>query len=138
MNNDNKVAGEVIELALPVNPAYVSAARLTASSIANRMNFDIEEIEDIKAAVSEACTFIIRKSGRNDVPGKFSIVFSLDNEDLKIRLLSEVISGEQQAEDNDFGLMMIKALMDDVVISDTLEGAIQIDMKKVKKVLIGF
>ena len=43
---------ESVELTLPINAAYISAARLTASSIANRLGFGIEEVEDIKTAVS--------------------------------------------------------------------------------------
>ena len=69
---------DLIQLSLPLNAAYVSAARLTASSVANRMGFSTDEIEDIKAAVSEACTFIIKKAPA--VPtGNFVIQFHMSN-----------------------------------------------------------
>ena len=44
-----------ISMALPSKPEYVGVVRLTVSAIANRMGFNIEEIEDIKVAVAEAC-----------------------------------------------------------------------------------
>ncbi len=46
---------ENITLSLPSKAEYVSVARLTASVIANNMGFNIEEVEDIKVAVGEAC-----------------------------------------------------------------------------------
>ena len=47
---------EVITLTIPAKPEYVSIARLTISGIATRMQFTIEEIDDLKIAISEACT----------------------------------------------------------------------------------
>ncbi len=109
MSND-----QVVELTLPINPAYISAARLTSSSIANRLGFGIEEIEDIKTAVSEACTFIIErlsKVSQNPFKVKFkpskncvSVVFETDNGE-KIEPIGDQTS-----------ILMIKALMDELKV----------------------
>lgn len=45
-----------VELRLPNRPEFVAVARLTVSAIAARLEFDINDIEDIKVAVAEACT----------------------------------------------------------------------------------
>jgi serine/threonine-protein kinase RsbW len=45
-----------ISLTIPAKPEYVGIVRLTLSGIANRMGFNYDDIEDIKLAVSEACT----------------------------------------------------------------------------------
>lgn len=100
-----------ISLTMPIDPAYVSAARLTASSIANRMNFDIDEIEDIKAAVSEASTYVIKHclpSENSDLKISFEI---FDNE-MKIVILVEQ-TAKISIDANDMGLLMIKALIDE-------------------------
>ncbi|MBT5856027.1 histidine kinase [bacterium] len=47
---------ETVNLSIPCASDYVGVVRLAVSGIATRMNFSIEEIEDIKIAVSEACT----------------------------------------------------------------------------------
>ncbi|WP_044298812.1 ATP-binding protein, partial [Clostridioides difficile] len=47
---------------ITTNPDYVSIIRLTAFGIANKMGFPIDDIEDIKVAVSEACTNAIKHS----------------------------------------------------------------------------
>ena len=66
---------DIIELGLPINRAYVSTARLTASSIANRMGFDIEAIEDIKACFRSM--YIPNKNDQldNSIQNMFNIQF---------------------------------------------------------------
>ena len=101
---------EVIELSLPANAAYVSAARLTASSIANRVNFDIDEIEDIKSAVSEACAFLI-KTLPHDLKAAFKIKFSLGDAYLEIDFYLKTDGNFTYSED-DMSVLMIKGLVD--------------------------
>ena len=105
MNNENK-----INLTLPVDAAYVSTARLTASSIANRMRFSIDEIEDIKAAVSEAGTYIIKNysTGQN---GNLDITFNLKQCILEITIKVDKPSKISDNNNDDMSRIMIKALM---------------------------
>ena len=107
MNNPN-AEQDCIQLSLPLNAAYVSAARLTASSVANRMGFSTDEIEDIKAAVSEACTFVIKKTPV-DSAGNFLIQFRMNSKIMNINIQT---GGILHQEDDEMSLIMIKALMD--------------------------
>ncbi len=108
-------SSEQIKLTLPVNAAYVSAARLTASSVANRLNFDIEEIEDIKVAVSEACTYIIKKHS-SDKERNFKIEFTLSKDNITISLS---VDNEEniKIDKEEMSLLVIKALMDNTTIT---------------------
>lgn len=47
---------DLVYLTIPAKPDYVGIARLAVSGIANRMGFSYDDIEDLKLAVSEACT----------------------------------------------------------------------------------
>jgi anti-sigma regulatory factor (Ser/Thr protein kinase) len=49
-------AAERFALELPPDPAYLATARLFASTVARQLEVDEERIEDLKLAVSEACT----------------------------------------------------------------------------------
>ena len=122
---------DCIRLSFPVNPAYVSSARLTVSSIANRVRLDVDEIEDIKTAVSEACIYIIKRAassvGSNFeicfMPGKKDIAVEIvaqDNRDLKAQGLSQ----------DEMSLMMIKALVDEFNITKPTQDQILITMVK--------
>lgn len=124
---------ETIELTLPVNAAYVSAARLTASSISNRMGYNIEEIEDIKAAVSEACIYLIKQCARAG-QHNFKIEFNVENNILVIELktLNQSCQQQEECDGNELGIRMIQALMDELEI-DEQSGGTTIIMKKLKK-----
>lgn len=132
MSNANNIplGEDCIELGLPINPAYVSAARLTASSIANRMGFNIEEIEDIKAAVSEACTYLIKRNLHSSSK-MFNIQFKLISSTLEINLTSEKPREIKNIYDDDtLGIMMIEALMDKIFVSDDDDEEMKISMIK--------
>ncbi|MDR1531021.1 MAG: serine/threonine protein kinase [Clostridiales bacterium] len=130
MKNDLSPNGN-IQLSLPLNAAYVSAARLTASSIANRFAFNIDEIEDIKAAVSEACTFLIKKLGNTG--GDFTIVFdpSRDLMRITVKAAGTLVCGRV---DEEMGLVMIRALMDSFDLSFGIDGVLIVMLKKHRKI----
>ena len=49
---------DLIRFSVPGKPEYVGVVRLAISSAANTAGFDVEDIEDIKVAVSEVCTHV--------------------------------------------------------------------------------
>ncbi|MBV8726415.1 MAG: ATP-binding protein, partial [Candidatus Eremiobacteraeota bacterium] len=49
-----------VELRIPSKAEWVAVARLAVAAVANRLQFSIEEIEDVKLAVAEACTNCIQ------------------------------------------------------------------------------
>lgn len=56
MNKDS------VYLRVPAKPEYMLVVRLTTSAVASRAGFDVDEIEDIKLAVSEAGIFMMNHS----------------------------------------------------------------------------
>lgn len=127
----NTAQEECIKLSFPVNAAYVSSARLTASSIANRMGFDIDEIEDIKTAVSEACTYIISTLTAT-INSNFEISFRLTGDTLQIGILTQGAAVSQDADE--MSLVMIKALVDEFNIDDVRDaGKESIALTMIKK-----
>jgi serine/threonine-protein kinase RsbW len=48
-----------VELRLPVDSAYVSVLRATTVSLAARLDFTIDDIEDLRMAVGEACAMVL-------------------------------------------------------------------------------
>jgi serine/threonine-protein kinase RsbW len=57
---------ELVELRIPSQPEWVALARLAAATVANRLSFSLEEIEDVKLAVAEACTAVIQHEGHGE------------------------------------------------------------------------
>lgn len=52
---------DLLRFTVPGKPEYVGVVRLAVSSAANTAGFDVEDIEDIKIAVSEVCTNVFCK-----------------------------------------------------------------------------
>lgn len=124
---------DLIKLSVPNKPEYVSIIRLTAAGIANRMGFDIEKIEDIKVAISEACTNAITH-GICQEEENFNIDFSTDDEKLVISVydngkgfLSKHIKAPdlQELKEGGLGIFIIKSLMDHVeILSNNGKGTV--------------
>jgi len=57
---ERDVAAEVVDLRVPSRAEWVALVRLATAAVANRMQFSIEDIEDVKLAVAEACTAVIQ------------------------------------------------------------------------------
>lgn len=82
-----------IKLSIPCLADYVVSIRLAISGIAARMDFDIDQIEDIKVAVSEACTNAIQHAYS---PGK-------DPNDNRIDIDAQVLTDRLTIRVTDYG-----------------------------------
>lgn len=112
---------ETIKMDITANPEYVGIIRLTASGIANKIGFSMEDIEDMKVAISEACTNAIKHS--ND--DTFYITFNILENGLNIEIkdngegcdISSIpLPDLENPKENGLGLFIIQTLMDEVSI----------------------
>jgi serine/threonine-protein kinase RsbW len=51
--------GDVVHVVVPADVAYVSTLRLTAAGLAARCELTIDDIEDLRLAVDEACALLL-------------------------------------------------------------------------------
>ena len=103
------MACETIKMEISANPDFVSIIRLTTSGIANKIGFSIDDIEDMKVAVSEACTNAIKHSDDKSVSITYTI---LENGlDIEIKDNGKGYDVESIATPD-----IIQTLMDDVKI----------------------
>ena len=100
----------IIQLRIPKNSNYIGITRMTAASIGNNMNFNIDDIEDIKVIVSEISIFFINHLKENQ--HEFEIQFKIHHDKLEISF-SDLNEGELVVEEDDLSLMIIKSLSDD-------------------------
>lgn len=74
MSTTPSFVGEAITLTVPARTEFVGVVRLTIAGVAGRMDFTIEQIEDIKIAVSEAVTNCVQYAyPHKKVPGRIDI-----------------------------------------------------------------
>jgi serine/threonine-protein kinase RsbW len=114
--------GTAFELEMPAKAKYVGLARLMVGSIARRMRFSEEGIDDLKIAVSEMCTNAIvhTVNGREDKP-PILVRFLAGNGFLTIEVRDEgpgfdpslVIDKEStDLPGKGFGIPLIRSLVD--------------------------
>lgn len=51
--------GDAVEMRIPADVVYVSTLRLTAASLAARCDLTVDDIEDLRLAVDEACALLL-------------------------------------------------------------------------------
>lgn len=78
-----------IRLTIPARAEYIDMVRLTLFGIANKAGFSYEEIEDMKVAVTEACTNVVLHAYSDQQPGAVDICFELEKEGISIRIKDE-------------------------------------------------
>ena len=119
--------GEKIIIQIPAHPRWVRTVRLAAAGVASGLNFSVEDIEDIKLAVAEACNNAILHAQSPDktrVPMvTVTLVPSPDRLEIRVedegrieaapRKKARQSSGDALPEGG-LGLLIIESLMDDV------------------------
>lgn len=102
---------ETVELRVPSKPDYVSVVRLTTSAIASNADLNIDDIDDIKVAIAEACINALDKS--EEIYIKYEIL--QDKLIIFVRNVSEKISEDiSDKKERELGILIIKSLMDEV------------------------
>ncbi|WFA08326.1 ATP-binding protein [Tissierella sp. Yu-01] len=112
MNKDS------IHLTIPSKPDYFSLVRLTTSSISNKCGMNIDEIEDIKVAIGEACANSLCFTDMDFI----NIEYILDEEELIIKVSNvkeDIPEGLEETRDRELGILIIKSLMDKVIFNET-------------------
>ena len=126
---------ETIKMEITANPAYVSIIRLTTSGIANKVGFCMDDIEDLKVAVSEACTNAIKHSSDD----RFTIIYTMIEKGLTIEIIDngkgyntkEVSEPDlDNLKESGMGLFIIESLMDKVNVESTEGKGTSIKMTK--------
>ena len=130
---------DYIEMKIPAKPDYLSVIRLTLSGIASRMGYTYEVIEDLKIAVSEACTNAVQHAYSEDEVGEVIIGFGIYEDKLEMMVADSGKSFDfiqtknelgpytesstvDQLTEGGLGLYLIEALMDEVRVLDHSGG----------------
>jgi len=99
-----------VDLCVPADPAYLVVVRTATAGLAARLNLSIDEIEDLRIAVDEACSLLL--AGRAHPGRTLNASFSVGNGALTI-----VIAGPAQTlpEHASFSWSVLRALAGEVI-----------------------
>lgn len=131
---------------IPCSAEFVGIVRLAISGAASRMNYSIEEIEDIKISISEACTNAIQHAYTQSTSIESEIIditVNMYDDNLEIIIQdygkgfdTSILGTEEQKRKSHekmglgLGLTFIKSLMDETELSSELGKGTTIRMSK--------
>ena len=99
-------AQDRVMVRLPAEGAYLSVLRTATAGLAARLDFTLDEIEDLRIAVDEACAMLLSQARPG---GTLECVFSLDRDMMTISVSAECLAPQPPASDT-FAWTVLSAL----------------------------
>jgi serine/threonine-protein kinase RsbW len=104
---------DIVELRIPAKAEWVAVARLAIAAVSSRLDFSVEDIEDVRLAIAEACTSVIKHAEPGEqidirchaTPSELTVDV---RGGLAVRLRADVRS------EDGLGIVIIQSLMDAV------------------------
>jgi serine/threonine-protein kinase RsbW len=131
---------QTVELKIPAKAEWVAVARLAVSAVASRLHFSVDELEDIKLALAEACTNCIQHAADGD---RIEITSEITRDGIRIGVRDRSVGHKLESVEKhggfaegkrteELGVFLIRALMDEVTYNvDAREGTELVMIKRV-------
>jgi serine/threonine-protein kinase RsbW len=124
------MSATAVRLTLPAQPQFVSVARLTLAALAGRLGFDVEAAEDIKLAVAEAMTLLLRHGGE---AATIDLEAAWSAAELEIELqAADGPGGAIAADDEEAAIaeMVMAEFMDQAEVEPAAGGGVRVRLRK--------
>ena len=130
-------AGELVRLEIPAQPAFVGVARSVVAAVASAVDgIDDDRLEDLRVAVSEACTNAVESHRRDAIDERVVITCTRESDQLLVCIEDsgngfdpdavpdppELDDQPNAASERGWGIQLIQALVDDVTFRKAGEG----------------
>ena len=137
------MSNNMVEIIIPSSAEFLSIARLALSGVAAKLPFSIEDIEELKIALSEAVSNSIQHGYNQDKSQKIHVSCGISDNALEI-VVKDTGTGfdpktldkkrKEPSPENNFslglGLTFIKNLMDDVQVNSSEGNGTEVTMIK--------
>ena len=121
-------ASDTVVLKLPAQGAYLSVLRTATAGLAARLDFTLDEIEDMRIAVDEACAMLLSQA----VAGAdLTCRFELDGDAMAVAVSVPTLDGELPSRDT-FAWTVLTALAGEVDSSVDLEKVVTLSLRKTR------
>ena len=97
---------DIVAVRLPATPAYLAVLRTTTASLAARIDFTLDEIEDLRIAVDEACCLLLADAAPE---ADLTSVFEMSGDSISVTVSTRTSQGRGPARDS-FAWTVLSAL----------------------------
>ncbi|MCO6007689.1 anti-sigma factor [Actinoallomurus purpureus] len=117
---------DVVTVRLPADSAYLSVLRTATAGLAARLDFNLDEIEDLRIAIDEACAMLLAQA----VPGTdLTCQFELNDDAMSISVSVLTVDGLEPSRDT-FAWTVLSSLAGDVDAKVGVDDRVTIVMNK--------
>jgi len=117
---------DLVVLRLPAAGAYLSVLRTATASLASRLDFTIDDIEDLRIAVDEACAMLLTQA----LPGAdLECTFELTADAIRVDVSVLTLDGQQPSRDT-FAWTVLTALAGQVDSSVDADDRVTLSLRK--------
>jgi serine/threonine-protein kinase RsbW len=119
---------DVVVLRLPAQGAYLSVLRTATASLASRLDFTIDDIEDLRIAVDEACAMLLSHA----VAGAdLTCSFDLSGDAMGVAVSVPTVDGSLPSRET-FAWTVLTALAGEVDATVDLEKVVTLTLRKTR------
>lgn len=127
-----------ISIEIPAKPEYAGIARLIVAGYAGLLGFDSETVEDIKIAVSEACTNAIIQLHKQSRPEDMAVditAYTKENSlvidvEYPVKGVPHIEKPNSRSHEKDLGMSILTTIMDSVDIMSTPDQGVILRLVK--------
>jgi serine/threonine-protein kinase RsbW len=117
---------DVVVITLPADSAYLSVLRTATAGLAARLDFTIDEIEDLRIAVDEACAMLLAQAVHG---ADITCEFRLEDDSIRVGVSVLTVDGRQPSRDT-FAWTVLSALAGDVDSGADADRRVTITLRK--------
>jgi serine/threonine-protein kinase RsbW len=120
------IQADMVTIKLPAAGAYLSVLRTATAGLAARLDFTLDEIEDLRIAVDEACAMLLAQA----VPGAdLDCTFTLNGDSIRVGVSVLTLDGQQPSRDT-FAWTVLSALAGEVDSTAGVDDRVTITLLK--------
>ena len=111
-----------VEVRVPADGAYVSVIRTTTAGLAARLDFTLDDVEDLRIVVGEACSLVI---GQTAPGAALTAEFWLSPSSITIEVRTTAVAAPgtvEELDEDSFAWQVLTTLADDVVAGPREDG----------------
>src|SRR3954469_1277040 len=117
---------DMVTIKLPAAGAYLSVLRTATAGLAARLDFTLDEIEDLRIAVDEAGAMLLSQA----LPGpRLECEFALEEDSMRVSVSVLTQDGQEPSRDT-FAWTVLSALAGDVDSSGDVDNRVTITLHK--------
>jgi anti-sigma regulatory factor (Ser/Thr protein kinase) len=137
--NRHRAPSTDVKLTLPARPENVAVVRHVLGAFAQALGLPVELVEDLRLAITEACTNVVRHAYADCAPGSVEVSIRPHEDVVHVAVTDHGrgIGTSADASGPGLGLQLIAAVADTLDLQPVFGGGSRVTMTFVRRTVLG-